>query len=84
MSSATDRPPLRLRDWTFTRHARDGVDARSFDPHEVVSACELPDISCTAYAYGPGMFRYVRGHLVVIAVPETQRIVTALLRSYDT
>ena len=88
MAAQLTRPriacPARLRGWSFTHHARDAVDGRWFDPHDVISVCESPDISSTAYDYGPGRFRYLRGRLVVIAVPETRLIITVLLRSYDT
>lgn len=75
--------PHQLRGWRFSRHAREHIDAREFDPHEVVAACTEPEITATAYDYGPGRVRYTRGRLVVIAVPQTRQIVTALLRSYD-
>jgi len=75
--------PHLLRGWRFSCHAREHIDARAFDPHEVVAACVAPEITATAYDYGPGRVRYMRGNLVVIAVPESRQIVTALLRSYD-
>lgn len=75
--------PGRLRDWSFSPHARAAVDGRGFDPHEVVRTCQDPEISSTAYDYGAGRFRFVRGHLVVIANPEERRIITVLLRSYQ-
>lgn len=75
--------PEAMDGWRFTQHARARVNARGFDPHEVVRACESPEICTTAYDYGHDRFRYVRGKVVVIAVPDTAEIVTVLLRSYQ-
>jgi len=72
-----------LRGWSFGAHAREHIDARGFDAHAVVEACAGPEITVTAENYGPGRVRYVKGDLVVIAIPATRRVVTALLRSHD-
>jgi hypothetical protein len=71
-----------LRGWSFGAHARDHINARGFDPHSVVEACTSPEITVTAENYGPGRVRYVKGDLVVIAIPESRQVVTALLRSH--
>lgn len=75
--------PARLRGWWFSPHARAAVVSRGFDPHEVIRTCEEPEISVSGYDYGPDRFRYVRGEMVVIAVPHSRQIVTVLLRSYQ-
>lgn len=75
--------PHLLRGWHFSPHARENIDARGFDPHEVVAACLSPEITATACDRGLGRMRYVRGNLVVIAAPATRQIITVLLRSYD-
>ncbi|GIG38242.1 hypothetical protein Cph01nite_00040 [Cellulomonas phragmiteti] len=77
------RCPRELRGWRFTPHAREHIDARGFDPHQVVAACEGAEITVTAYNYGPGRIRFIAGGLVVVAVPETREIITALLRSHE-
>ncbi|UCN13609.1 hypothetical protein LFM56_11905 [Cellulomonas iranensis] len=77
------RCPRELRGWRFSPHARASLDARGFDPHQVVATCEAPEITVTAYNYGPGRIRFIARGLVVIAVPGTRQIVTALLRSHE-
>lgn len=77
------RCPHLLRGWRFTAHARVHIDARGFDPHQVVATCEAPQITMSAYNSGPGRMRYVGEHLVVIADPAVRVIVTVLLRTYD-
>jgi hypothetical protein len=49
----------------------------------VVEACEDPELTMTAYDYGLGRVRYVRGNVVVIAAPAISLIITVLLRSRD-
>ncbi len=77
--------PRELRAWHFSPHAREHIDSRGFDPHRVVATCEGgPQITVTAYNYGPGRVRFVAGDLVVIAVPpQTRQVITVLLRSQE-
>lgn len=75
--------PRALRGWRFSRHAQVNVDARGFAPHDVVKACEEPELTMTADDYGLGRVRYVRGNVVVIAAPASSHIITVLLRSHD-
>lgn len=74
--------PHQLRGWRFSRHARDRIDARGFDPHEVLGVCLDPEISVTAYDRGPDLMRYVGGRLVVVVDVRTGTIVTAWPRLY--
>ncbi len=76
--------PQTLRGWRFSRHAQSAVDARRFTPHEVIEACERPEVAMSANDYGSGRMRFVRGRVVVIAVPARSEIITVLLRTYDT
>jgi hypothetical protein len=75
--------PQDLNSWHFSHHARTRVDSRGFAPHEVLLAVTHPEITVTAFNYGPGRVRYVRGDLVVVACPEASEIVTVLLHSQD-
>lgn len=75
--------PRTLRGWRFSPHARHKVDARWFAPHDVIDACEDPEMTMTAYDFGPGRMRFVREDLIVIAAPDRRQIITVLLRRYD-
>jgi hypothetical protein len=77
------RCPHMLRGWRFCAHARENVDARGFWPLDVVDACESPEMTATAFNYGPDRWRYVRGHLVVIVNRTNRTVITVLLRSED-
>lgn len=74
--------PHQLRGWHFSRHARDRIDARGFDPHEVVLVCCNPQITVTAYHRGPNLMRHVAGRLAVVVDVGTGTIVTAWPRLY--
>lgn len=77
------RCPYMLRGWYFSNHARRHIDARGFDPRDVVAACEAAEMSMTASNYGPDRWKYFRGNLVAIASPVTRTVITVLLRSHD-
>ncbi|KLN34199.1 hypothetical protein FB00_13585 [Cellulosimicrobium funkei] len=49
----------------------------------MLQAVTHPEITVTAFNYGLGRVRYVRGDLVVVACPSTSEIVTVLLHSED-
>jgi hypothetical protein len=67
--------------WRLTAHARAVATNRGFAIPEVLAACVEPEIRTTAFDYGDGRYRHARGRLVVIIVPESQVVVTVLLRS---
>ena len=71
--------PGKLRDWSFTVHARDRMASRDFSPHQVLAACEHPEW-ITASLEPELELRY-RGHLAVLVNSRTHVVVTVLLRS---
>ncbi|HEY9476527.1 MAG TPA: hypothetical protein VIS06_22100 [Mycobacteriales bacterium] len=83
MRASRIRCPHMLRDWYFSHHACEKVDARGFDPFDVLDVCKAPETKATAFHYGPDRWRYVGGNLVAIVNPATRTVITVLLRGYD-
>jgi hypothetical protein len=67
--------------WRFSVHARDVVRRRGFDKEGVLLACVDPQVTYTAYNYGPGRSVHQRGHLAVVVDRRALVVVTVLLRT---
>ncbi len=66
--------------WRLCNHARSKAEARSVSAREVLEVIASPDVTYTAFSYGPGRYVYQRGELGVVVVPAIKIIVTVLWR----
>lgn len=66
--------------WHLSAHARTKARARAVSAREVLEVIAAPDITYTAFTYGPGRYVYQRGEIGVVVVPKTRIVITVLWR----
>jgi hypothetical protein len=66
--------------WRLSAHARTKARARSVSVREVLEVVAAPDVTYTAFSYGPGRYVYQRGELAVVVLPASRIVVTVLWR----
>lgn len=69
--------------WRLCPHAREVAAARGFRRQDILLACVDPEITYTAYDYGPGRHVHQRGRVSVVVNPEAKIVITVLLRARD-
>lgn len=79
--AAQAAPGLRIGgDWLVARHAELRAIQRGFTVDHVLGALTDPDVvypDCR----GGGRVRYVRGHVLVVAIPDEHLVVTVLVHT---
>lgn len=66
--------------WRLCTHARTMAKARSVSAREVLEVVAAPEVTYTAFSYGPGRYVYQRGELGVVVIPAVMIVVTVLWR----
>lgn len=84
MQCEAEGVPLRIGGWTLTWHARQDIAKRGFRLEDVLATCDSPELSYTAFDYGPDRWIHQRGHVAVALTRTTRRVITMLLRRAET
>ncbi len=66
--------------WRLCPHARTAARHRQVARRDILTVVADPEVTYTAYDYGPGRRVFQRGDLAVVTVPEKKVIVTILWR----
>lgn len=69
--------------WRLSSHARTTTRDRAVPIADVLTVIADPEVTYTAYDYGPGRHVYQRGDLAVVVAPDTQEVITVLWRRQE-
>lgn len=64
--------------WHLSKHARTNAAERGVSTRDVLETIAAPEITYTAYNYGPGREVYKRGELAVVGDPRNKTVITVL------
>lgn len=66
--------------WSLCDHARTKARLRAVSIRSVLEVIAAPEVTYSAFDYGPGRFVFQRGDLAIVVVPERLTVVTVLWR----
>ena len=69
--------------WRLCPHARTAARLRAVPIREVLSVVAAPEVTYSAFDYGPGRHVFQRADLAVVTIPKQQLIITVLWRHQE-